>query len=222
MFTRRLLSKLGPVYSVLALFALIHLVILLGLAGYAYRTGRIDRAKIEKIAAVIRGDEHSEPQATAAEDVAPGPQGSTETSAQMITEALEAEEMKQLKAERARADIRNLSIVMDRRALRLQKEQEAHERKVALYEEQLRKRREQELSGAHKKSIDTIGSMDSKKARDFLMNASDADVVKILLALSDRKRKGILESCKTQEQTAWRDRILNAMLKQPALAGGGI
>lgn len=217
----KLFSKLGAIYSMLSLFALIHLVILLGMAGYAYLTGGIDRAKIEKIAAVIRGDETQEPERAQTEEVIAGSQGSAETSTQMITEAVEKEEMEQLRAGRGRADIRNFDIMVDRRALQLQKDQEAHQRRVALYEAQLRKRRERELSDAHKKTIDTIGSMDAKKARDFLMNTSQADVIKILLALPDRTRKGILEACKTQEQITWRDRTLNAMLRQPALAGGG-
>ena len=47
---------LGTAYSGLALFALIHLLILLGVVGYAYQTGRIDRSKIEEITAIMRGD----------------------------------------------------------------------------------------------------------------------------------------------------------------------
>ena len=78
------------------------------------------------------------------------------------------------------------------------------------------KRRENEENAARQETIKTIGSLNPKKARDFLMNSPQADAVKILLILPDRKRKGILEACKTPDQTRWRDQVLSAMLTQPA------
>ena len=165
---------------------------------------------------VLFGSIVDEPEGSAA-----APEGSTETSAQVITDNTTKEDMDQLERERARADVHNFSIMVDRRALKLQKDQEAHQRAVALHEEQMRQRQEQELSDSYKKTIDTIGALDPKRARDFLMNTSDADVLTVLLSLPDRKRKSILESCKTQDQTQWRDRVLNAMLKEPPRQSGG-
>lgn len=216
-----LFSKLAVVYAGLASLALIHLVALLAIAVYAYRSGKIDREKIEMIVALIRGEEVDQAEGDVPPDVAPVAEGGAASSAQLITRASEQEAMEQLGRERALADIRNFGILVDRRALKLLKEQEAHQRRVELHRDQVRKRREQELSDTHKKTIKTIGSMDPKRARDFLMNTSEADVLAILLALPDRKRKGVLESCRTPAQTTWRDRILNAMLKLPAAGGQG-
>ena len=216
-----LLGGLARVYAVLALFALIHLGVLLGIAAYAYHSGRIDRDKMAKIMALIRGDELEAGAADEPEGSAAAPEGSTETSAQVITDNTTKEDMVQLERQRARADVYNLSIMVDRRALKLQKDQEAHSRAVTLHEEQMRQRQEQELSDSHTKTIDTIGALDPKRARDFLMNTSDADVLTVLLSLPDRKRKRILGSCKTQDQTQWRDRVLNAMLKERPRQSGG-
>ncbi len=215
--TRRLFAGLGTAYSGLALFALIHLLILLGIAGYAYATGRIDRAKIEQISAIIRGDQPEESEAVAdGSDVTPETDGQAESSEDLIKEAMKRDEMEGLQRERVLADIRNLDLLLNRRMLKLQKDREAHEQRVARQNEQVNKRRESEDNAARQATIKTIGGLDPKKARDFMMNLPEADAVKILLTLPERKRKGILEACKTPEQTRWRDMVLNAMLTQPA------
>jgi len=99
--------------------------------------------------------------------------------------------------------------------LKLQREQEAHDRSVTRQNEQVNKQRENEENASRQATIKTIGGLAPKKARDFLANLPQADAVKILLTLPDRKRKGILEACKTPEQTRWRDKVLSAMLTQP-------
>ncbi len=215
--TRRVFAGLGRAYSGLALFALIHLLILLGIGGYAYQTGRIDRAKIERISVIIRGDEPDEPEVVAGgSDVTPEVDGQAESSEDLIEQAMKRDEMERLQRERALADIRNESLLVDRRMVKLQRDQEAHDQRVARQNEQMNKRRESEENAARQETINTIGGLDSKKARDFLMNLAEADAVKILLTLPARKRKGILEACKTPDQTRWRDKVLGAMLTQPA------
>ena len=213
----RLFAGFGTAYSGLALFALIHFLILLSIAGYAYQTGRIDRAKIAQISAIIRGDQPEEPQVVAdGPDGTPEADGQAESSEDLIEQAMKRDEMERLQRERALADIRNESLLVDRRRLKLQRDQEAHKQRVARQNEQVNKRRESEENAARQATIKTIGSMAPKRAREFLMNLPEADAVKILLTLPDRKRKGILEACKTPEQTRWRDKVLSAMLTQPA------
>ena len=213
----RLFAGLGTAYSGLALFALIHLLILLGIAGYAYATGRIDRAKFEQISAIIRGDQPETPEVAAdGEDVKPEADGQAESSEDLIEQAMKRDEMERLQRERVRADIRNERLLLDRRMVKLQRDQEAHKQSVDRQNEQVNKRRASEENTARQETIKTIGGLDSKKARDFLMNLPEADAVKILLTLPGRKRNGILEACKTPEQTQWRDKVLRAMLTQPA------
>ncbi len=215
--TKRLFAGLGKAYSALALFALIHLLILLGIAGYAYQTGRIDRAKIEQISAIIRGDQPEGSDAVAdGSEVTSETDGQAESSEDLIEQAMKREEIERLQSERVLADIRNLNLLVDRRMVKLQRDQEAHDQRVVRQNEQMNKRRESDENAARQTTIATIGSLDSKKARDFLLNLSEADAVKILLSLPDRKRKGVLEACKTPEQTQWRDKVLSAMLTQPA------
>ncbi len=220
-FVRKIVKRIaaagGTLYAALAMFALIHLAMLGGIGLYAYLTGRIDKDKIEKIASVIRGDESEEAAESgpSVEGTRPVLTGSAESSARLIQDAVAGEEMDQLRRERGFAELRNLSIMIDRRRLKLQKDQEAHEQQVARYEKQVKKREEQELSSAHKQTIKTIGGLDSKRARDFLMGTGAADAVSVLLALPDRKRQRILGACRSAEETAWRDQMLEAMLKQP-------
>ena len=214
---KRLFGGLGTAYSALALFALIHLLILLCIAGYAYSTGRIDRAKIEQILAIIRGDTEEGSEALAdGVDVTPEADGPAESSEDLIEQAMKRDEMERLQRERALADLRNLDLLLNRRMLKLQRDQEAHDQRVTRQNEQVNKRRENEENAARQATIKTIGGLDPKKARDFLANLPEADAVKILLMLPDRKRKGILEACKTPDQTRWRDKALSAMLTQPA------
>ena len=214
---KRLFAGLGTAYSGLALFALIHLLILLSIAGYAYATGTIDRAKIEQISAIIRGDQPEPPDAVAnGVDVTSEADGQAESSEDLIEQAMKRDEMERLQRDRARADIRNLDLLVLRRMGKLQRDREAHDQRVTRQNEQVKKRRESEENAARQATIKTIGGLDSKKARDFLMNLPEADTVKILLTLPERKRKGILEACKTPNQTRWRDKVLSAMLTQPA------
>ena len=111
--TKRLFAGLGKAYSGLALFALIHLLILLGIAGYAYQTGRIDRAKIEQISAIIRGDQPEPPEAVAdGVDVTSEADGQAESSEDLIEQAMKRDEMERLQRQRARADIRNLDLLL--------------------------------------------------------------------------------------------------------------
>ncbi len=218
--TKKLFAGLGTVYSGLALFALIHLLILLGIGGYAYQTGRIDRAKIEQISAIIRGDQPEALEAVADKaDPAPEVDSEAGSSEDLIKQAMQQDEMDGLLRHRARADIRNESMLVDRRRMKLQRDREAYEQRVAREDEQANKRRENEENAARQATIKTIGGMAPKTARDFLMNSPEADAVKILLTLPDRKRKGVLEACKTLEQSRWRDRVLNAMLTQPVSPG---
>ena len=214
---KRITAMGGTLYAALAMFALIHLAMLVGIGLYAYLSGRIDEDKIERIASVLRGDEaeealESDPSADDAQTVLTG---SAETSAKLIEETMAGEEMDQLRRQRGFAELRNLSIMLDRRRLKLQKDQEAHEQQVARYKDQVKKREEQQLSSTRQKTIDTIGSLDSKKARDFLMKTGRVDAVNVLMALPDRKRQRILGACRSAKETAWRDQILEAMLKQP-------
>lgn len=213
---KRLFAGLGTAYSALALFALIHLLILLGVVGYAYQTGRLDRAKIEQISAIIRGGPPVASEAVAdGADATPGAHGQAESSEDLIEQAMKRDEMDRLQRERALADLRNLNLLVDRRMVKLQRDQEAHDQRVIRQNEQVNKQRENEENASRQATIKTIGGLAPKKARDFLANLPQADAVKILLTLPDRKRKGILEACKTPEQTRWRDKVLSAMLTQP-------
>ncbi len=214
---KRIIAMGGTLYAALAMFALIHLAMLVGIGLYAYLSGRIDEDKIERIASVLRGDEAEEaPESDSSEAESKAVlTSSAETSAKLIDETMAGEEMDQLRRQRGFADLRNLSIMVDRRRLKLQKDQEAHEQQVARHEGQVKKREEQQLSSTHKKTIATIGSLDSKRARDFLMKTGPADAVNVLLALPDRKRQRILGACRSAKETVWRDQMLEAMLKQP-------
>ncbi len=213
---RKCVGLLRPVYAVAALLALIHIALLIGVGVFAYTTGRVDRETIEGVAAVLRGKPIGSPPVGVVDAAATGPQASADTSAQMIQDTLEAEEMERFKQQRALADLRQLDMLWNRRALKLQKDQEAFDARVEAYAAQRRKRQEQDLGDAHKKLIATVAQMDPKKSRDFLLNSSDADALRILLELSVRKRKSILESCKSASETEWRDRMLEAMARQPA------
>ena len=92
--TKRLFAGLGRAYSGLALFALIHLLILLGIAGYAYQTGRVDRAKIEQISAIIRGVQPETPAAVAdGADATRETDGQAESSEDSIKDAMKRDEV---------------------------------------------------------------------------------------------------------------------------------
>ena len=58
-------------------------------------------------------------------------------------------------------------------------------------------------------------SGDFHAACKALMKTGRVDAVNVLLALPDRKRQRILGACRSAKETAWRDQMLETMLKQP-------
>lgn len=202
-------------YAVIALFALIHLGTLVGLGAYAWQSGKLDRSKIEQIAALIRGEGESQLQVKEGETVSLESQDSAETSVKKIKQAIEAEDILRLKQERAKVELQREQQLLDRRVIALQRDREEFERIKKLEHEQRRKRDEQEQRSSYVMAWKAVAGMKPKNALDHLMQASENDVIKMLLAMDQRQSQRILDSCKTAEQRAWRDRILNKMLRQP-------
>jgi len=215
-------SILKNLYSALALFAFINFTILSGLIGHAYLTGKIDRDKVDQMAAIIHGEESIDQaeEVSQGDAVAGGPMSSTKTSASKIREAIQQEDMDRLKRERAQVDLLREQTMQDRGWIKLEQKQKQFEQRKATYAAQQKKKREQELSSSFLEAVASIGGMKPKNALSALMNRTENEAVKLLSKLGERKRNRILDACKNQNQTMWRDRMFDLMLKQRALASG--
>jgi flagellar motility protein MotE (MotC chaperone) len=199
-----------------ATVALVNCLALVGLGVFSWKTGRLDRERIEQVAAVLR-NEAPVNSVEAEGNIAPDPVAAeTQSSGTRISEAIQADEAERLKKDKMLADLQHQQVLIDRQMLRLQQEQERHDRDKSAYESQRRKREDQALSATFTQLVQTIGNMKPRNALNALMRRSDAEAVRVLTELAARKRLGIIDGCKNDDEVLWRDRMFDLMMKSVA------
>ncbi|MCG3137973.1 MAG: hypothetical protein HJJLKODD_01829 [Phycisphaerae bacterium] len=206
---------LKQIYAIIALLAVINLLGLAGLFGLAWSSGRLNKEKVEQMAALLRKAPENEEKPT---DAATTEENSDEqsSSASQIDAQLTQEEIGRLKADRALVEIRQQENLLNRRMLELQQDKESFALTKKSWEEQQHKKEEQALSSSFQLVIQNVSSAAPKDALDMLMTMSEADGLKVFSQLDERVRKKILATCRTEVQKTWRERINEQMLKQAA------
>ena len=189
-------------YDAIALFALLNMIALGGLVTYVVGTGAIDRQKLESIAAIVRGEDpvgSGETPSVAeepAEEAAPAVPGEGPAAASGIDL-----EIMRREAERIKEELRQRLALNNSILLRVTTERAAfhEEREVALARSRASQRERQEEG--FEKQVAILGAMKPKVAVRHLLGIGDPDeAARILLEMSTRKAKKIVEAAKTGEQ----------------------
>lgn len=199
-------------YSILALAAIAHLGLLAGLVGFLFGTGRLNADRIEQIAAVIRGDLDDDATTTApATQPTPPPRDLATAETIRQQEALEEIQRRRLEQQvqqaRQAMDLASLARVdVIRRSERLEREQKDFDaQRLALTQ--------QASTTGFQKTLALYATFQPRKAKDMLILRPEADAVRFLGAMVDRKAGAILSACSTEAELAWADKMLEQMAR---------
>lgn len=198
------------VVSVLAMLAVIHALAFVGLGTYAYRKGWLEPDRVRAAAAALTGEEKSPTTQPATGDAmaAKTQAGPTQRVDKIIQQNDEAEERYRIELERRDRELRDAFALLETKWLEVVRQQEALEAQKQRFEdEQVQLAREAGNSGLQAE-IDTLASIDAGTALPLLRQKDDADAVRILMAMDERKRAKIVKQCKTEEERRWIGRIL--------------
>jgi len=216
-------SVLRKTYDVAAIFALANLLVFGGLAVYLIGSGTLAPEKIERIAAVLRGEEESTggagaPEGTEADSAA--------TAASVVGQSAEAasaasqmeEEITRREAQRIKAELDQRIATVNQVLMRVTLEREAFERKV-----EAEAQRKQEVTASQdqegfKKELEYFENLSPKVAMQHLLAKPDADdAARILLEIETRKGKKIIEAAKRGNQME-RMKVILQRLREAAPA----
>ncbi len=186
-----------------ALLAILHLVVLVGLGVFLWGSGRLDAEKVEQIAAVMRGeDSESEAARRTASQPAVTPV-LARASSEKIAEAQTSDEVARLVGERLLREAADRKVLVDAAMLKVIRQHEA----LATEKNEFKKARElasseRQHSGL-KAELEILSKLSEKNARDVLMKKPVPDAVNVLMKMKTRSAAGIIEACKTEAEKAW-------------------
>jgi hypothetical protein len=195
------------VYHIVALLAILHLVVLAGLTAYLAGTGRLNGDKIEKIAAVRRGEDlQVAPRSTTSQPVV------LPVLAQASSEKIAGERMgddvKRLVGERLLREAADRKALVDAAMLKVTRQLEDLSKEQAQLAEARKRAREEDESSGQQAELEIVAGLGEKTARDVLMKKPIPDVVNMMMKMKRRNASAIIEACKTEAERAWADKVL--------------
>jgi hypothetical protein len=195
--------------SVLAMLAVIHALGFVGLGAYAYNKGWLEPERVRAAAEALTGEMKTATTQPADQAVAvTSNAGGKQRVDRIIQRNAEDEERYRIELERRDRELRDAFALLESKWLEVVRQQEDLLAQQQRFEaEQERLAREAGNSGLQAE-IDTLASVDAKTALPLLRQKDDADVVRILMAMDERKRTKIVKQCKSEEERRWIGRIL--------------
>ncbi|HNQ22326.1 MAG TPA: hypothetical protein PKK06_04460 [Phycisphaerae bacterium] len=186
-------------YDMVALLAVLHLLALGALSTYLIGSGTLTGERVQRIAAVLRGEEPApvETPATEAKPAPPPPPPVGQSAEDAALAAQQDEEITRREAERIKAELDQRLATVNRVLLQVTKKREAWEQEVADAN-----RRAQELNQTgdnegFRKELEYFETLSPKVAVQHLLAKSNVDeAARILLALDAGKGKKIIEAAK--------------------------
>jgi len=206
-------------YHMIALLSLINLFAIGGLMGFLFATGKLNAERVDQMAMVLRGEfpTAQSPATQPVESESP-PQRSREEivriQAQKEYYALIAGRHERELADRGSL---NQSIQLD-----VTRKLEQIETKQKEFREERKKVREETQQDGFQHALEIYSSMDSKLAKNILREKKDPDVVRLLMAMDENRRKKIVNTCKADDDRLWIGRILNQIQQLNGESANGV
>lgn len=209
-------------YHILALIAVICLFAGGGLLGYMFAAGKLSAERLDQIAMVLRGElPKQEVAASQPAEPPPRPMRSREELARIQDQTERAELLAQ-RLEREHEDRNALNEEMRLHAQRMLEQIDREKAKLATAKAALEKESGQQ---GFETALEMLSSADANKAKDILMRGGqfkEADVVRLLMAMSEFRRKKLVNACKTEEEVRWIGRILTQIHNLNSDASTGV
>jgi len=201
------------IVSALMLTAIVNLLAILGVAGYAWQNGWLTPERVREAVAVLTEDaEENADDAEGAMKDGDAAKGEVVADGQTIDKTLrksrQAEERFRIELERRDRELQDAFALLETRWLELVRQQEQLQSERDRFEAERQRVAEETGSDGIKAEIATLATVDAKTAKALLQLKDDADVVRILMAMDARKRSKIVKQCKTDEERRWIERIL--------------
>lgn len=195
-------------FHVAAIVAIVNLLALAGLAGYAYAQGWLTKDRVVGAVAVLRGDdgtgdEGENEEATTAEPPKP--------STERIERNEQLAERQVIELGRREREISDAAKLLETQVLSFLQEREqfaATQERWA--QEQDARAKEADNSGL-KKELDILSGIKPNDAKELLRQKNDEDVVRILMQLDERQARKLVAACKSKEDRLWIGRILDKL-----------
>lgn len=197
--------------TALALVSMINMAAIGGLAAVAFTKDWLAKDRVVRAFAVLRGEEQAEPAAATTSMPAVEADQPPIASSEQIRKQREADEIARTELERRRREIQNGWELLERQQLAFVQAKEAFEDGRKRYEEETRRRAEQDEDGGFRKELDIIAGLKAKDAKELLRLKQDADVVRILMEMEPRKARKIVGECKKSDERLWIGRILEKL-----------
>lgn len=194
--------------TAMALVSMMNMAALAGLVGYGWSKHWLEKDRLTRALAILRGDE-GEPTQTSQPSLEK--EKPTFIASERLQREQEAGEITRTELERRQREIRSGWELLERQQLAFVRAKEEWEENRKRQEEEERRRLEEEEDSGFKKELDILAGLKAKEAKELLRLKKDADVVRILLEMEPRKARKIVGECKKSEERLWIGRILEKL-----------
>lgn len=198
--------RVKRLFTTISLLALVNLGGLAGLVGYAWSKGWIEQDRVRRAIAALKGEQEEPALATGKA------RGSEPKSAGQAIERIrrneESEEQHRIELVLREQEIKKGWELLASRDLALLREKEALEEEKRRFVAERERLAETDGSSGLKKELEVLSGVNPKTAKDLLKLKDDADVVRILMSMDQRKVSNIVKQCKTNEERLWIGRVM--------------
>ena len=201
------------VWAIASVVAVVNLAALVGLLVFAWSQGCLTPERVQEAMAVLKGEseDSNAAEAEAAGDERPRPSG------ERIRRNEQLEEQYRIELVRREREIQNAWGLLESQQLALLQEREALKESKQRFEQELQLRAQDEGNSGLQRELQIISGLKAGEAKDLLKQKGDADVVRILMALDERKAAKVVQACsKSGEERLWIGRILGKLSERDA------
>lgn len=194
-------------FLAVSLMCVLNMAALCGLVGYGWAQGWVTPERVRMAYAALTGEAGETPQvsneAPAATVVA-----NAGAASELIRGNKQADERYRIELDRRKKEIENGWAQLQLQQLALVQRQDAFDADKTRFAQERQQLAMKEGDSGFQAELDTLSAIDAKNAKELLKLKSDADVVRILMAMDSRKRSKIVKACKTSEERLWIGRMM--------------
>ncbi|MFQ5411334.1 MAG: hypothetical protein ACE5EC_03525 [Phycisphaerae bacterium] len=195
--------------KVMAFMALLNMFALGGVLGYACKQGWIEPRRVQEAFAVLKGEDREKTvETTDGEEKKPQP--GVQVSERLRRNA-ESEEQYRIEFARREREIQDGWAQLEAQQLMLLRAKDEFEAEKKRYEAQREALARKEGDSGLQKELLTLSGIPPKNAKELLKAKEDADVVRIFMAMDQRKLNKIVKQCKSSEDRLWIGRIMEKL-----------
>ena len=214
-----MISKLSNLLGVLSVATLLAVG---GFAGYLFGTGRLNATRLDRMAAVLRGEFDTPPSAPTSQPVGhaasqPAEDDAHAGAAEQIRTQRHRDQLRQATLERSANDVAARQSLLNQALQQLIGAQETFEKDKQTWIAQRKKLSEGLKDEGFQRELAYVGKLAPRQAKEHVhrtWNKQKADAVRLFLALDPAKGQRILEQFKTAEEL----QTMHELLEQLRLA----